>query len=151
MTARHDLAAALLALASFAFAAQAQAGCAALDHEGRSYAVCRFDPSEQSLELYNLGEDGEPIATFTGLAAELAGEGKRLTFAMNAGMFDDKLKPIGLYVENGELLKKLNRRNGYGNFHLKPNGVFLIENGKAAVMETEAFAKSGRKPDWKSW
>ncbi len=58
---------------------------------------------------------------------------------MNAGMFDDKLKPIGLYVENGELLKKLNRRNGYGNFHLKPNGVFVHEGGKAAVMETEAF------------
>ena len=148
MTARHYMAAAILALAAQTFAAQAEAGCAALDHEGRSYAVCRFNPAEQALELYNLGEDGEPIATFTSLAAELAGEGKRLTFAMNAGMFDDKLKPIGLYVENGELLKKLNRRNGYGNFHLKPNGVFVIEDGKAAVMETEAYAKAGRKPDF---
>ena len=27
--------------------------------------------------------------------------GQQLAFAMNAGMYDDDLKPIGLYVENG--------------------------------------------------
>jgi uncharacterized protein YigE (DUF2233 family) len=128
------------------WAAPAFAACENLDHEDRSYAVCRFDPARDQLALFNLDAAGEPIATFGNLARQLAGEGKQLTFAMNAGMFDDKLKPIGLYVENGEVRKKLNRRNGYGNFHLKPNGVFWIDNGKAAVMETEAFAKSGRKP-----
>lgn len=152
MTARAFLAALLLApllvFTAVAGAGSATAACSTEEHEGRSYDVCRFNPAEQPLGLFNLGADGEPIANFSSLAAHLASDGKRLTFAMNAGMFDEKLRPVGLYVENGQTLKKLNRRNGYGNFHLKPNGVFLIENGKAAVMETEAFAKSGRKPDF---
>jgi uncharacterized protein YigE (DUF2233 family) len=148
MTVRPVLAAFALAAAFWGSTGGAQAGCTITDSGGSSFAVCRFNPVQQPLELYNLGENGEPLATFSSLAAELASDGKRLTFAMNAGMFDDRLKPIGLYVEHGETKKKLNRRNGYGNFHLKPNGVFLIENGKAAVMETEAFARSGRKPDF---
>jgi uncharacterized protein YigE (DUF2233 family) len=53
-------------------------------------------------------------------------------------------------VEDGKQLKKLNRRNGGGNFHLKPNGVFYVKDGKPGVMETEAFAKSGIKPDYAS-
>jgi uncharacterized protein YigE (DUF2233 family) len=146
MSLRRTLAGLGLALA--ALATPAMAGCASLQHEGASYAVCRFDPAIQPLELYNLDDAGEPIGNFSSLASHLAGDGKRLTFAMNAGMFDDKLKPIGLYVENGELRKKLNRKNGFGNFHLKPNGVFYIDGSKAAVQETEAFAKSGRKPEF---
>ena len=50
-----------------------------------------------------------------------------LVFAMNAGMYGEDLKPIGLYVEDGQRLKKANRRDGPGNFHLKPNGVFFID------------------------
>ncbi|MBL8789759.1 MAG: phosphodiester glycosidase family protein [Rhizobiales bacterium] len=152
MTARRRLAALLLAplvaVWVLATSGRADAACSTQEHEGNSYDVCRFDPAKQPLELFNLNEDGEPIANFSALAARLAGDGKRLTFAMNAGMFDDKLRPIGLYVERGQTLKKLNRRNGFGNFHLKPNGVFLIAGGKAAVMDTEAFVKAGLKPDF---
>ncbi len=69
---------------------------------------------------------------------------------MNAGMFDENQRPIGLYVEDGKQAKKLNRRNGAGNFHLKPNGVFYISNGKPGVLDSEAFAKSGIKPQFAS-
>ena len=62
-------------------------------------------------------------------------------------MYDDRLKPIGLYVERGLEGKKLNRRNGPGNFHLKPNGVFYIEGVRAGVMETEAYVKAGVTAD----
>jgi len=124
----------------------ALAGCAPEHHEGNAYTICRFEPATQPLELFNLNRDGEPLGNFTTLARTLAGEGKMLTFAMNAGMFDNKLRPIGLYVERGELRKKLNRKGGFGNFHLKPNGVFWIEGSTAGVTETEAFAKSGQKP-----
>lgn len=137
-----------LVLALGVSATPAMAGCGSVVHDEASYAVCRFDPARDPLELYNLDAAGEPIATFGNLARLLGSEGKQLTFAMNAGMFDDKLKPIGLYVEKGEQRKKLNRRNGYGNFHLKPNGVFFIDGNKAAVMETEAYARAGRKPQF---
>jgi len=31
--------------------------------------------------------------------------------------------------------------SGYGNFHMKPNGVFYISADRAAVAETRAFLK----------
>lgn len=124
----------------------AEAACRDVNFEGRDYTACDFDPTQAKLEVFNLDQNGEPFRYFQSLARELAIEGKRLSFAMNAGMFDDNQRPIGLYVEDGKQLKKLNRRNGGGNFHLKPNGVFWIEGGKAAVSETEAYLKSDVKP-----
>jgi hypothetical protein len=46
--------------------------------------------------------------------------------------------------------KKANRRDGPGNFHLKPNGVFFIDGEKGGVMETEAFLASGLEPRYAS-
>ena len=57
-------------------------------------------------------------------------------------MYGEDLKPIGLYVENGRTLRKLNRRNGPGNFHLKPNGVFFIDGAKGGVMDFAGMMES---------
>jgi uncharacterized protein YigE (DUF2233 family) len=51
-------------------------------------------------------------------------------------------------VENGTQSKKLNTRNGYGNFHLKPNGVFFIAGDRLGVMATDEYVKSDVKPDF---
>ena len=56
-------------------------------------------------------------------------------------MFDPALKPVGLYVEQGRELVHVNTKSGYGNFHMKPNGVFYISVDRAAVAETRAFLK----------
>jgi uncharacterized protein YigE (DUF2233 family) len=135
-------------LALLALAVPAQAGCEALRFEGADYTVCRFDLTQDHVALFNLDAAGQPYGTFEALSDALQTQGKTLAFAMNAGMFDENLKPIGLYVEEGKQAKKLNRRNGGGNFHLKPNGVFFIEGGKAFVMETEAYAQGKHSPDF---
>ena len=93
---------------------------------------------------------GEPYGSFRALENALREEGLELVFAMNAGMYGEDLKPIGLYVEEGRRLKKANRRDGPGNFHLKPNGVFFIDGNKGGVMETEAFLASGIQPRYAS-
>ena len=124
--------------------AVAQAAC----HSQSVYAVCEFDTRDDRIALFNLDGNGQPYGGFDALQKSLAAQGEQLSFAMNAGMFGEDLKPIGLYVEGGNRLHKLNRANGPGNFHLKPNGVFYIAGGKASVMETEAFGKSGIKPDF---
>jgi uncharacterized protein YigE (DUF2233 family) len=129
-------------------AGNAAAECRSLTEGDEFYTVCEFDPAVTRLELFNLDDTGEPLADFATLAAKLASEGRKLSFAMNAGMYGEDLKPIGLYVENGEQAKRLNRRNGSGNFHLKPNGVFYLAEGKAAVVETELYAKLKLKPDF---
>jgi uncharacterized protein YigE (DUF2233 family) len=122
--------------------------CAPLSYEGNAYSVCRIDLRETRLELFNLDDQGAPFGSFTALAEDLSLEGKELGFAMNAGMFDEALKPIGLYIENGTQAKKLNRRDGYGNFHVKPNGVFYIMGNRAGVAATEAYVKLNGKPDF---
>lgn len=130
--------------------AAAQPPCQALTFDGVGYTVCSFDLRRDHLALYNLDASGEPYGSFAALGAALQASGKSLSFAMNAGMYDDNLRPIGLYIENGKQAKKINRRGGGGNFHLKPNGVFYIDGDTAGVMESEAYVKSGVKPDFAS-
>ena len=59
---------------------------------------------------------------------------------MNAGMFDTAGRPIGMTTVNGMPVHKINRRDGYGNFHLKPNGVFMITcGGSAEIFRSDAI------------
>jgi uncharacterized protein YigE (DUF2233 family) len=59
---------------------------------------------------------------------------------MNAGMFDEEGHAIGLLIERGKRLHRINKRGGGGNFGLLPNGVFLVrDSGKAEVVETKGF------------
>ena len=62
-------------------------------------------------------------------------------------MFDPALKPVGLYVEQGRQLVPVSTRSGYGNFHMKPNGVFYVSGDRAAVVETRAFLKHRPQAD----
>jgi prepilin-type processing-associated H-X9-DG protein len=140
----------VLGFALLAHASAVQAGCTPLKHQGQFYTVCEPQSETTTLEVFNLNDEGQPFRYFSALALALSKTGKRLEFAMNAGMFDDRQRPIGLYVEDGKQTKKLNRRNGFGNFHLKPNGVFYIVDGKPGVMESDAYAKSGLKPEFAS-
>jgi uncharacterized protein YigE (DUF2233 family) len=132
----------------FAFCVDVQAGCKAVTEARESYTVCEFDPSASRIEVFNLDPLGVPFGNFENLAQVLDRQGKRLIFAMNGGMFGADLKPIGLYVENRKTLKRLNRRSGGGNFHLKPNGVFHGDGKGAAVSETDAYARLGVKPQF---
>jgi uncharacterized protein YigE (DUF2233 family) len=49
-----------------------------------------------------------------------------------------------LYVEHGRELVRANTKSGYGNFHMKPNGVFYVTGDTAGVLETGAYLK--RRP-----
>ena len=126
----------------------ANAACSSVSADSGSYSVCEFDPNKDKIALFNLDGSGQPYGGFGPLQQALGGQGQQLAFAMNAGMFGSDLKPIGLYVEAGKLLHKLNRASGPGNFHMKPNGVFYIAGSKAGVMDTDAYAKSGIRPDF---
>lgn len=131
-------------------AGRAQAHCAPERFEDNDYTICRFDLREESLRLFSLDQSGEPYGSFRALADTLSEADLELVFAMNAGMYGEDLKPIGLYVEDGVRLKKANRRDGPGNFHLKPNGVFFIDGERGGVMETEAFLAAGLQPRYAS-
>ena len=126
--------------------AQAQP-CRSKEYAHNTYTVCEVDLGRHSVRLYWKRSDGAPYAYLSSLPRVLENEPGRLLFATNAGMFDPALKPVGLHVEQGRELVHANTRSGYGNFHMKPNGIFYIAAGRAAVAETQAFLKQRLQPD----
>jgi len=135
-----------LAALSFALclaSATAHAGCREETAGAARYAVCEFNPATDDIRLFLNGADGVPYAEFSRLKSGLEAQGETLLFAMNAGMYHKDRTPVGLYVEKGAERKKLSTKDGPGNFHLKPNGVFLIwaEDGArgAHVMTAERY------------
>lgn len=120
--------------------------CRPVQHEGQGYVVCTVDLRKQELRLFWRGPDGEPYGTLSRLASTQP-TGRPLLAAVNAGMYHADLGPVGLYVEEGRQLKAASTASGPGNFHLKPNGVFFVEKGRAAILETGAYLKRRPKPD----
>jgi uncharacterized protein YigE (DUF2233 family) len=134
----------LFALASPALAQNA--ACSTSEFEGVPYDICDIDLRETRLALFWKDPSGTPYRNLRTFAQ--SAEGAPSLFAMNAGMYEPDSTPVGLYIENGELLRSANTNDGRGNFHLKPNGVFYVDGDVAGVMETSAFLESGITPDF---
>jgi uncharacterized protein YigE (DUF2233 family) len=97
----------------------------------------KVDNTKNDLELRLLDKSGNLLGSFERLEKELDNEGKELLFAMNGGIFMQNQMPLGLYIENSKIYRKLNtKKNLYGNFYLQPNGVFLIADDKAYILES---------------
>lgn len=130
----------LMALLLVALAGQsAAASCRDMTFEAQSYTVCQVQAG-QDLRLFLNGPQGA-YGGFSALDAALAQNAQMLGFAMNAGMFQPDLSPVGLYIENGDRLAPLVTSDGPGNFGLLPNGVFCIGDS-FSVIESRAFAKT---------
>jgi uncharacterized protein YigE (DUF2233 family) len=126
--------------------AASDAPCRPVPYEGSEFVVCTADLRQHQVRLFWKGPDGQPIGSFDQLRQTPFGS--RLIFAMNGGMYHEDLSPVGLYVENGQELKRANTAKGPGNFHLKPNGVFFIKGNTAGVMETSRHLKQRLRPDF---
>ncbi len=113
-----------------------------------AYHVCRFDPLFADIRIYHKGPDGVAFGNFDALIAQLTKESRSLLFAMNGGMYEYDLSPVGLLVTEGVTRAPLNMRSGWGNFFLKPNGVFYLKDGKAFVMEAQRFSEQAIQPDY---
>ncbi len=129
----------IAALVLVASASQAAAGvCRDMEFDGARYSLCEAEASED-VRLFLNGTDEKPLGTFRAVDQSLAADGKRLAFAMNAGMYHEDRRPVGYYVEKGAEMAALQRKPGPGNFGLQPNGVFCVLDGSFAVVETLAF------------
>lgn len=133
-----------LALRSFAMAEPPH--CAEIEHLSGRYTVCTFDPAKDTIRLFGAGTLETRGATYDQLNTHLLRNGQHMSFAMNGGMYHPDYGPVGLLVEQGRETGTLNHADAFGNFFMKPNGVFWVADGKAGVMETEAFAKAGLSP-----
>lgn len=106
--------------------------------ENTAFTICGFDTRDMRLAIVDTDSKGRPYRSFAAYAAR--NPSRKVRFAMNAGMFGTDGKPIGLYVENGKVRHKANTRDGGGNFHMKPNGVFAQKDDGTLLLEsTEDF------------
>ena len=148
MRALAAVAGALLALAPAWSLAREDPPCFRERFEGANFTVCPFDGARHDLRLVWTGADGRPLRRLSHLAAEPIAKAP-VRFAMNAGMFDEKGAPIGLFVEDGRMRRPLNTREGPGNFHLKPNGVFSLDKDGSVHVETaEGYRARAPSPRW---
>lgn len=109
--------------------------CSSRSFEGNGFTVCTAMPGTV--------EVASGYRSFGALQAALGARAARVDFAMNAGMFDDLGAPIGLLIEKGQKIHAISLRDGGGNFHLKPNGVFVVKrDGSMAVTESGRFRAS---------
>ena len=89
------------------------------------------------LELFWKRPDGSHYRTIEAVRRAVEARGDSLAAATNAGIFEPGYLPTGLYVENGRALRAVNRSDGYGNFFLKPNGIFVLTRSGARVVATD--------------
>lgn len=122
------------------------APCESLSYEANDYTVCIVDLQREAVRLFWKAPDGTPYGYLHALSH--IPEAPRLVFATNAGMFDADSRPVGLYIENGRELVHANTRTGYGNFHMRPNGVFYVADRTAGVLETTAFLRQRPRADF---
>ncbi len=120
-----------------------------LAFEGQNYRVVHIDLTHEQLGLYwRNPQDEQPFGSIESLRQWGETRGQRLLFAANAGIYDRKFAPLGLYVEDGKTVVPLNLAHGNpasGNFSLLPNGVFVIyPDGHAAVRTSAAFKADGK-------
>ncbi|HYI43011.1 MAG TPA: phosphodiester glycosidase family protein [Sphingomicrobium sp.] len=116
----------------------AESPCGTRMFEGSRFTVCPAKGG--AIELFTANPSGMPYRSFAKLESELGDRAGAVAFAMNAGMFDEGGNAIGLLIERGKQLHRINKRGGGGNFGLLPNGVFLVrDTGKAEVVATRAF------------
>jgi len=106
---------------------------------GKRATVCRVNVRREQLQLFLRDPAGQPFKSFEAIESALQSRGQKLVFGMNAGMYRHDLSPLGLFVAEGQQLSPLNTTNGYGNFYLKPNGVFLVTDGGARVIDSSEY------------
>jgi uncharacterized protein YigE (DUF2233 family) len=122
--------------------------CSSATFEGVPLTHCVADPARHTIRTV-LGPKGKPYRSLSELAVSMGERTGRVAFATNGGMFDAGGLPIGYYVEDGERGHALNRNEGWGNFHLQPNGVFYGTGNSWAVRTAEDFAtKVSKRPQF---
>lgn len=123
--------------------------CEAQIYQDTKFIVCTVKDKKR-LRLFWKSIDGEPYRNFSKVSDAVTAQGKTLSFALNAGMYQLNFTPMGLYIENGQELVSADTKapqRGSGpipNFYKNPNGVFYFDSNSAGIVSTDRFLK--RRP-----
>lgn len=136
---------AFLSLIAFLPACAAKDMCQSVSFDDGEFTVCEV-PAGADIRLFHSAPDETVIGTFSGLRDHLESQDLSLVMAMNAGMYHDDRRPVGLYIEEGKETARIQPRPGPGNFGLLPNGIFYIDETGPHVLETLAYQAADLSP-----
>lgn len=111
--------------------------------DGVRYFVWKAKP--ENVRVLWKDDAGKQLPDLPAARTYLEGKSEKTLMLMNGGIFEPGGIPSGLLVQNGKELRPVNRRDGEGNFFLKPNGIFLISDKGARVIETGKWPPGGEK------
>jgi uncharacterized protein YigE (DUF2233 family) len=121
-----------------------------IDFRGNSYDTITIDTGMAQLELYWKDDDGVRFADIAGVKSFVEEDaGRELLFATNAGSYNKNHAPLGLYIEGGRKLVDNNLGDGFGDFYLKPNGIFLVTyDGESLIIRSEDYFRARYHKIW---
>ncbi|MEK7949996.1 phosphodiester glycosidase family protein [Luteolibacter soli] len=111
--------------------------------DGVTYHILHAKPAQ--VRVIWKDTQGRQIETFPQATAYLTGIGETPETLMNGGIYEPHGVPSGLLAQNTRELHPLNLADGKGNFFLKPNGIFLIGDKGAAVIDSTEYPLPGVK------
>ncbi len=111
---------------------------------GGTCTIYKVDLATSQLDLMDRDEDGTRFGNAKELEEWGTRRGRTLRFATNAGIFSWTFNPLGLFVTNGKERVPLNSQEGSGNFYMKPNGVFYLQDKRAHIVQTSDYKPTGR-------
>jgi uncharacterized protein YigE (DUF2233 family) len=132
--------ASLLGLLAWVPALASAVECNEIEFQGTRSTVCHVDVRTERMQLFLKDDSGTPFTSFRKLAQTLAQRNEQLVFAMNAGIYRTDYTPVGLMVSDGRQVHRLNQATGFGNFYLKPNGVFLLSTSGVRIVATDEYS-----------
>lgn len=136
---RRTHALALLALLCLAPVCVSALQCSQVVFRDTRATVCHVDLRSDRLQLFLYDGAGMPFKSLRRLADSFQGRSEQLAFAMNAGMFREDYSPLGLLVMDGRQIHRINLATGFGNFYMKPNGIFVLTSVGAQIVESTRY------------
>ncbi len=141
----------LLTFNSYAQEAAKQAQAQTLTYRNHSFDVYFVDITKQEVKMYLEDKNRVKFHSLGNLQNHLKQKGKKLIFATNGGMYLPPYdsEPQGLYVENTWERNPINLRDSEKllNFYMKPNGVFLLTDKTAKVIESSHYPQLKEKEE----
>jgi uncharacterized protein YigE (DUF2233 family) len=122
------------------------AGAQHTSYVADTFLTCTAAPT--NIRLFWKDREGRILGSLGAVRHYTEDSGDTLRFAMNAGMYTEDQQPLGLFIQGGKTLRRLNRDTGYGNFYLRPNGVFFITEGGTADVCTTPDFPTKRNVQW---
>ena len=102
-----------------------------------NFTVYKPDLDKETIKMYWKDKDNKAYSELSKLIQE--NPENNIEFATNGGIYSEKYEPNGLYIENHEIVSKINLADGDGNFYMQPNGVFYIQDNQPKITESKSF------------